>query len=431
MIKNKLRLEAKGLIGSEDHDTSAHEMLRSIQKLFAADKVISREKREVPLKEALGRVVAEEIRAQYDLPMFAESLRDGFALACSEPQQKTGQNRFVLVGESGAGDPLGIRLETTETWKVMTGGEVPVNGTRVVPQEWCSVQGNIISIDSCRFAGPAYIKRKGSELLQGSLIIGVGEVVSPASLVKIAEAGCATLRVFCPPRVCFCCTGKELVEAGTVPGAAQKISSNQHLLTALIEQCGCEGYDHGIVGDEKSLVGNFFNASLQGDFDLVITTGGTGGGAFDLVERGFVDAGGTLICTSVALRPGKSLLVGRKGDTIYIGLPGPPRAVHTVFMEIVAPLLAAMRGVKDAELLCILAVVQEDIALKTRGCLVVKEGVLFFENGCCKVRMLTKNETSSCNILIAPGRDQIHAGEKVEVHLRQPLGQISCLGSHL
>lgn len=423
MIKRNFRIEASDFAGAEGAKSSAHDMLLSIQKMIMPEDLFARKIIELPLKEASGRVVANAIRAKLDSPLFDESLRDGFALSAREYGCEKGEKNFVLMGETGAGDELHQELEKDETWKVMTGAKVPGNSVCVIPQEWCTVteDENAITVNAHRLAGPAYIKRKGEQFQKGDIVMGVGEVLSPASLLKIGDSGWNTVRVYRRPRVCFCCSGKELIDAAANPEGAQKISSNGYLLSALLEQCGCDGHDYGIVGDEAAVLHDFFHSSLQGNFDLVLTSGGTGKGAFDLMESGFVEAGGTLICNSLDLRPGKSLIVGRKGNTLYVGLPGPPESLHTVFLEIVAPLLMALGGVKGDWPVPIEAIVQENITVKTRGSLVIKEGLLFFEGGVCRVRKVTGQERSTCDILIAPGRDHIQAGETVEVHLRQPL----------
>lgn len=423
MIKKNLRIEASDFAGAEGVNNSAHDMLLSLQKMLVSQDCLTKKIEELPLKEALGRVVAKEIRAKLDFPLFDESLRDGFALATRDPDCEAGQATFLLVGETGAGDDLDKELEKGETWKVMTGAKVPGNSVCVVPQEWCSKNDNenAITIDTHRLAGASYIKKKADDFQKGAPIIEVGEIISPASLVKTSDSGSSKVSVYRRPHVCFCCSGKELVDVAGIPGGAQKISSNGYLLSALLEQYGCDSHDYGIVGDEAEALHDFFRSSLQGNFDLVLTSGGTGGGAFDLVENGFVEAGGTLICNSLALRPGKSLIVGRSGRTLYFGLPGPPSSLHTVFLEMVAPLLMRLRGLKEDWPVPIEAIVQEDIVVKTRGSLVVKEGLLFFDGGTCRVRLVGGNERSNCNILIAPGRDQLSAGEMVEVHLRHPL----------
>jgi len=417
MIKKNLKIESNSFVGDDKNNTSVHDMFRIIHGMLTSKHLTLRPKKSVPLKSALMRVVAEEIRAQYDSPLFDESLRDGFAIAEDVDVARDDRITFELVGETGAGDPLDKSLERNETWKVMTGGVIPGNCARVIPQEWCIVNGSTVTIASHRLSGSRFIKKRGSEFKEADHIANVGEVITPASIVRIADCGWSEVSVYRRPRCCFCCTGKELVEGGRIPGSAQKISSNQYLLSALLEKQGCMAHDYGIVGDEVQSVNDFFQFSLQGNFDLVLTTGGTGGGAFDLVESGFADAGGTLICNSIDMRPGKSLIVGEKYGTLYVGLPGPPHAVHTVFLEIIAPLLSAMKGTKEDSSHLIVAIASEDIVTKTRGSILIKEGLLTFKDGFCQVRKAGKSEHANCNILIAPGRDEIRSGQKVEVHL--------------
>jgi len=417
MIKKNLKIESNSFKGTQESNTSVHDMLQMIHGMLTPKHVLPRRQKQVPLKDALSRVVAEEIRAKYDSPLFDESLRDGFAIAEDVVVDRDEHISFELVGQTGAGDQLDTFLEINETWKVMTGGVVPGNCERVIPQEWCTADGNRITIPSHRLSGPRFIKKKGSEFKKNTLIAGVGDVITPASIVRIADCGWSRVHVYRRPRICFCCTGKELVEGDRIPVSGQKISSNQYLLSALLEQYGCLTTDYGIVGDEVQAVDGFFQFSLEKSFDLILTTGGTGGGTFDLVENGFVDAGGTLICNSIDMRPGKSLIVGEKEGALYVGLPGPPHAVHTVFLEIVAPLLVAMKGVKKGSSSQIIAIATEEIVTKTRGALLIKGGLLTFEEGFCHVRMAGKDEHPNCNMLIGPGRDVIRSGEKIEVHL--------------
>lgn len=417
MIKKNLKIHSSSFVGPGKNNRSVHDMFRIIHGMLTPQYPPLRYKKQIPLKNALLRVVAEEIRAQYDSPLFDESLRDGFAIAEDVVVTRDENNTFELVGETGAGEPLDTLLKRSETWKVMTGGVVPGNCGRVIPQEWCEVNGSRITIPSHRLSGPRFIKMRGSEFKKANLIAAVGEVITPAYIAKIADCGWSNVSVYRRPRCCFCCTGKELVEAGRIPESAQKISSNQYLLSTLLEKYGCTAHDYGLVGDEVQDVNDFFQFSLQGKFDLVLTTGGTGGGDFDLVESGFVDAGGTLICNSIDVRPGKSLVVGEKDGALYVGLPGPPHAVHTVFLEIIEPIIATMKGVEEACSSRIEAIASEDIVTKTRGNILIKEGVLTFKDGFCHVRKAGKDEHSNCNILIAPGRDEIRSGQSVEVHL--------------
>lgn len=417
MVKKNLKIESSSFTGNQESDISAHDMLLKIHEMLTPSQTLPHRTKRISLKNALSRVVAEEIRSQYDSPLFDESLRDGFAVANGVLVGDGDQITLDLVGETGAGDQLNVFLESHEAWKVMTGGVVPDNCARVIPQEWCTVAGSKITISARRLSGPRFIKRKGCDFKKNDLIACVGDVISPASISKIADCGWSDVNVYRRPRVCFCCTGKELVEGDRTLESGQKISSNQYLLSALLEKHGCLTHDYGIVADDVQAVNDFFQFSLQDRFDLVVTTGGTGGGAYDLVESGFVEAGGTLLCNSIDMRPGKSLIVGKKDGTLYVGLPGPPHAVHTVFLEVVVPLLGAFKGVKENVPPQIVAIATEKIVTKTRGALLIKEGIFTLKDGSCQARTAGKNEYSNCNLLIGPGRDVISIGERVDVHL--------------
>ena len=423
VLMKKILQEAgvKVAVSTEKNYHSAHVRLFEIRKrIFPVPMTLTR-KEDVLLEDALSRVAAENLQAKLNVPHFDESLRDGFAISAGEEVACDGETCFQIAGVTGAGDVLDKALKPGEAWLVMTGGKVPGNCARIIPQEWCEVNGQRVTIRSKYLTGPSYIKRKGEESQEGALLIEAGEVITPALLVKISEGGWNKLAVYRRPRVSFCCTGKELVESGVLPEDAQKVSSNKYLLAALIEQCGCLAHDYGIVTDEEKMVGQFFADCLDGSSDLVLTTGGTGGGDFDLVEKGFSDAGGTLTCTSLDLRPGRSIVAGEKNGVLYVGLPGPPKAAHTVFLEIVAPLLQEMSGARTTGPFCIEAFAGEDITAKTKGSLLIKEGVLSFIGGQILVRRATRKEHTNCNILIAPERDHVKKGEIVEVHLRQPL----------
>lgn len=421
MFNKKTECTDKCFTGIGEGEVSAHGLLMSMQRLCTQGKIQLRKTELTPLENTAGRVLAEDISAGCDAPLFDESLRDGYAIGSEDINTVKSDSSFTLVGETGAGDTLTLNLGVGQTWKVMTGGKVPDNCSRVVPQELCRVSGHSITIDSVYLTGHTFVRRKGSHHTTGEILVASGVVISPAILVKIADAGRTEVQTYAQPRVCFCCTGKELVGAGVVPGDAQKISSNQYLLAALIKQYGCKAYNYGIVGDEESLVADFFEYSLHDNFDLVLTTGGTGGGDFDLIESGFIEAGGTVRCNSLEMRPGKSTVIGFKGKTVYVGLPGPPPAAHTVFLEIVVPLLMQMKGVESGSDCAASAIVTEEIRVKTRGSLIIKEGITCFSDGIFQVRIAGKKEYGTCNILIPPGKDCIAKGEPVEIHMREPL----------
>jgi len=150
---------------------------------------------------------------------------------------------------------------------------------------------------------------------------------------------------------------------------------------------------------------------------VVISTGGLGPGKYDLVKDAFSKAGGRVVMTTMGMRPGKSLLFGVLGKTLYFGLPGPPAAVQTLLHVLIAPILLALQGVKEQLPQKSQAYLRHDIELKRDDVLRLKDGILSFERGICAVRLAERFELSNCYILLQSGQPGYLEGQLIDVYL--------------
>jgi len=373
----------------------------------------------ISLGKSFDRVVSQEVHSNLDLPGYNESLRDGFAIHKDFVLASDGSGIFKIIGEIAAGENRDIETGRQQAFAIMTGAEVPKDFIRVVPKELCNVEGGFISVpDRFLRAGRDFIKPKASVTKAGNLMVPAGVVLAPEHLAQLAAVGVDHVRVFRRPKVCFFCTGKELVASKGELKTGQKISSNQYLLSGLVNKFGGECHDLGIVDDNALQLKRVLSAIDLKSFDLVVSTGGTGPGKFDLIGQAFRDIGGHLHCTTLGMRPGKSIIMGRLAETIFCGLPGPPAAVETLLYEVVGPILLKLQGVRGVCPEVIQAYLEDDLEVKSREVVQIKSGVYKIKKGKCWVSRVGTEEYSTCNVVVPPGTKVLNAGQLVDVHLK-------------
>jgi molybdopterin molybdotransferase len=377
----------------------------------------------VDLGEALNRIAYTDIAAERPLPAFAESTRDGYVIALAGRQG--GAGRFKIVDEIAAGRVHRIaRLAAGTAIRIMTGGRLPEGSERVVPYEQCAEQDGEVRIAEHLLQGPqSYIRGVGSEIARGQRLVGHGVKLRAEHLELLASCGILTVAVSARPAVGYFCTGSELKLSTVGLKNGQKVSSNSFLLSGLVSLFGGTPKDLGIVGDTSLELQDVFAWARGLDLDVIISTGGMGPGKYDLVEKAFVDAGGgTILFNSLAVRPGKAVLFGRLGETLFFGLPGPPYAVRTLMHELVGPALLAMQGGGDPGPKRRQAYLLHPVESKLLKVMHLKDGVLELEGGRCSVRLADRLENANCHILLHPGRTRFAEGELVDVHLLGDLG---------
>lgn len=366
--------------------------------------------------EALGRFVAAPVVALVDSPAGAESLRDGYVIR-SPGRVEGGDELFPVVGEIAAGmSPLGV-LAPGCACRIFTGGLIPEGGERVVAQEECRRYGELVAVAREALRGKrTHIKDRGCEIAKGAPLLEQGDQLRVDHLVALTAAGVETVAVAQQPRVACFCTGSELVAAGEPVGSGRKSSVNSLLLRHLLPGFGALVVEERLVADRRVEVAEIFTEVGRGGIDVAVTTGGMGPGKYDLVERAFVDAGGTVLLDYLPMLPGRSILCGRLGRAVVLALPGPPYAVRTLVHELVGPLLLRLQGAGHFRPMTARAILGEPCRLRSGDLLQVKAGVLKVEGTTATVRPARSCEAVSCFMLFPPGVVDYPRGTEIEVH---------------
>lgn len=376
----------------------------------------------VELGVAHNRIAFTDIAADTPMPAFAESTRDGYVIALEE--QQGGAGRYRIVDEIAAGRVSRVgRLAAGTACRIMTGGCLPEGSERVVPYEQCVEEDGEVFIAEHKLQAPqSYIRNVGSEIAAGQRLVSRGVKLRAEHLELLASCGVLTVPVSATPAVGYFCTGSELKLSTAGLKNGQKVSSNSFLLSSLVASFGGTPGNLGIVGDTSLELQDVFARARKSGLDVIISTGGMGPGKYDLVEKAFAAAGGTILFHALAVRPGKAIIFGRLKKTLFFGLPGPPYAVRTLMLELAGPTLLAMQGAKDPGPKRVQAYLLHPVESKHLDALQFRDGVLELDGGRCSVRLAERLEMANCHILLHPGSTRFAEGELVDVHLLGDLG---------
>jgi molybdopterin molybdotransferase len=289
----------------------------------------------VALAEAVGRVpVAHSVIAQVNVPPFANSAMDGFAVRAAELP-----GRLTVVGEIRAGASDLQVLESGTAVRIMTGAPLPPGADAVVPQEDVTEEGE--SVTASAVEEGAYVRAAGHDTATGDEIV-LPCPLTPAVIAVLASLGLAEVEVHRRPRVAVITTGDELAAAGTSLGAGQIHDANGPALAAAVAEAGGEPRLWSRIADDPAALEQALTAA-SAEADLVLVAGGVSVGRHDLV-REVIERLGSLDFWRIAMQPGKPMAVGRIGSTPVIGAPGNPVSALVVTELFVRPLLRAMVG---------------------------------------------------------------------------------------
>lgn len=312
---------------------------------------------EMPLAQALHRTLAEDVLARVDVPGFDNSAMDGYALRREDALSASPEAPASLdvIADLPAGSAEDPRLGAGQAARIMTGAPLPADADCVVPVEDTDGGTETVRIHRAP-AAAAHIRRAGSDVLAGSIVLTAGRILGARDLAAAAAVGARSLRVHPAPRVGVLSTGSELRAAGETLGRGQIHDSNSVLLAAAVAECGGVPVQLGSVPDDEELL----RATLErhaSDVDAFVTSGGVSVGAYDIVKAVLAPRG--VWFGPVRMQPGKPQGFGRwpgpggaagaagaEGTPIF-ALPGNPVSVFVSFEQFVRPALLAMQGHTD------------------------------------------------------------------------------------
>jgi len=302
----------------------------------------------VPLHDALGRILAEDIVADCDLPPFDRAQMDGYAVRAADTHKA--QARLRVVGESAAGNGWHQELHAGEAVRIMTGAPVPAGADAVQQVEVTRElnEGAIVEILKPVDAGRSIVRR-AAEIKAGAVVLSAGEQISAETIATLASFGYAAVKVGGRPRVAVLATGSELVDINEKPGRDQIRDSNNYTIAAYASQAGASVERLPLAGDNKeALRAQMVEAAAHAD--VLVTSGGVSMGVYDFTKAALIEMGTEVFFERVALRPGKPTVFGRLGETVIFGLPGNPVSVSVTFHLFVRCALRAMQGAKELSL---------------------------------------------------------------------------------
>jgi molybdopterin molybdotransferase len=290
----------------------------------------------VPLERAAGRVLAEPALARIDLPPFASSAMDGFALRSADTP-----GTLPVVERIPAGRPATRALGAGETMAIATGGEVPEGADAVIPLEYVVDHDNTIDVDSAVEPG-ANVRPRGGDVRAGEPMVPAGVRVEPAHVGALAAAGVTELVSARVPRAAVLATGSELRRPGEPLGPGEIYEANSFLLEAALVRAGAAVDRLPVAADDEDAHRTAIARGLASD--LLITTGGVSVGPHDLVRRIESELGVEEVFWGVAVKPGKPIAFGVRDGTLVFGLPGNPVSALVGFELFVRPALRALQG---------------------------------------------------------------------------------------
>jgi molybdenum cofactor synthesis domain-containing protein len=294
----------------------------------------------VDLESASGRILAEDIHSDIDLPPYDRARMDGYALRTEDAAETPA--RLRLIGEIAAGSQFEGRVESGQAVKIFTGAPVPAGADAVQKVEVTESDGLTVLIKEPVKRGQ-FITPRAIEMSAGSLVARSGGVIGPPEMAVLASFGYARVRVGRRPRVAVISTGSELVEVTARPEGAQIRNSNSYSISSYAHRSGAIVDRLGTVRDtlDETREALLEAASRR---DVVITSGGVSMGDYDLVKAALKEIGAEVYFDKVMIRPGKPIVFGRMGGTYFFGLPGNPVSTSVTFNVFARPALRILQG---------------------------------------------------------------------------------------
>lgn len=285
---------------------------------------------------AIGRFLAEDLKAKRTQPPADLSAMDGYAIGGGD------EGPWHLVGESRAGTPFDRPLAEGETVRISTGAHMPEGADRVLIQENAGVEGQTVTCSEDFPKALRHVRKQGFDFDQGDPVLRAGTRVGPAQLALVLGAGHGLLKVRCAPKVAVLDSGDELAPDPANCADHQIPASNGAMIGAMLGELGCETVRLGPVPDDDAAIVAAL-AKAEGA-DILVSTGGASVGDHDLMRPALEAWGAKLDFWKVAIKPGKPIMVATKGEQVIFGLPGNPVSSFVTCFLFVLPLVRTAMG---------------------------------------------------------------------------------------
>lgn len=293
----------------------------------------------IGLTETLGRVLAENVRSDVDIPAFDRSAMDGFAV-----NSKDRSETFEVIEDIPAGKVPKKKIEPGQCARIMTGAMLPRDADKVIKVEDTKLMSN----DKCQMSnagGKSNTSKRGEDVRKGQLILKKGAKIRPQEAALLATVGKNPVKVTRLPRIAVISTGSELVEPSNVPKLGQIRNSNGSMLLVQLKRRGIDGKYLGIARDNFAATKKLVQKGLKAS-DILLLSGGVSVGDYDFVREVLKSCGVKIHFNQIAIKPGKPTVFGTKGQKLVFGLPGNPVSVLVVFELFVVPAIDKIVGRK-------------------------------------------------------------------------------------
>ena len=375
----------------------------------------------VPLLDAVGRVLEREFAAPYDLPRFANSAMDGYALRAADARPGA---RLRVTGYIPAGGRAEPAVEPGCAVRIMTGAPIPPGGDTVIPVE--ETDGGLAEVVLQGSATPGdHIRHRGEDISSGSPVLAAGTLLRPAEISLLASCGYTRVSVHRRPKVAILSTGDELVEPGTELSPETIVDSNSWALAAAVREVGAEPALLGIARDNHASLREKLRLGLTAD--ALITSAGVSAGDRDLVREVLEELGVRPLFWKIDIKPGRPTAFGLAGKIPVFSLPGNPVSSLLTFDTFVRPALLKMLGHRQVLRPLLQATLQAPVAKKAGRVHFLRVRVGRVNGHLTAISAGDQNTGILSTLLHANGvavlpaeRENFAAGETVDIHLFEP-----------
>ena len=374
----------------------------------------------LPLRDALDRVLAADVRSTVDVPSHDNSAMDGYALA-GTALPPDGERAFEVVGTSWAGRPYGGEVGPGECARIFTGAALPAGTDTVIMQEHVRREGDRAWVTAGHKAGQ-HRRLAGEDIRAGDVAVPAGTRLRPAHLGLVSSVGVGEVEVLRRPRVAIFSTGDELRAVGEALGEGQIYDSNRYSMHGMLARLGLDVVDLGVVRDTPEATQAAFEQAAA-SADAIVTSGGVSVGEADYVVE-TLERTGQVGFWKVAIKPGKPIAFGRVGSALFFGLPGNPVSSMVTFYQLVQPALQRLAGEEQPEVPVLLKATCGTRLRKKAGRLEFQRGILERgTDGRYAVRgvghqgagVLRSMAEANCFIVLPVEQETVQPGTEVDV----------------